>query len=96
MASLVSWCDDNNLTLNTDKMKEMIVDMRKKRRPHWQLFIRELELERVSSFKYLGVHISDDLTWSAGKEGPTAVFLRRLRKFGMSPEILMQLLQLHC
>ena len=46
------------------EMKEMIVDMRKKRRPHRPQYIRELEVERVSSFKYLGVHISDDLTWS--------------------------------
>lgn len=30
VASLVSWCEDNNLTLNTDKTKEMIVDTRKK------------------------------------------------------------------
>jgi len=25
VASLVSWCEDNNLILKTDKMKEMIV-----------------------------------------------------------------------
>ncbi|KAK2884426.1 hypothetical protein Q8A73_020900 [Channa argus] len=64
VASLVSWCGDNNLTLNTDKTKEMIVDMRKERRTHQPLFIRELEVERVSSFKYLGVHITEDLTWT--------------------------------
>ena len=63
VANLVSWCDDNNLMLNTDKMKEMIVDMRKKRRTRQPLFMWEVELERVSNFKYLGVHISDDLTW---------------------------------
>ncbi|KAF3697988.1 hypothetical protein EXN66_Car013669 [Channa argus] len=34
VASLVSWCGDNNLTLNMDKTKEMIVDMRKDRRTH--------------------------------------------------------------
>ncbi|KAK0142578.1 hypothetical protein N1851_019490 [Merluccius polli] len=51
VASLVAWCEDNNLTLNTDKTKEMIVDMRKKRGPHRPLYIRELELE------------SEDLTW---------------------------------
>ncbi|KAK2920685.1 hypothetical protein Q8A73_000170 [Channa argus] len=76
VAGLVSWCGDNNLTLNTDKTKEMIVDMRKERRTHQPLFIRELEVEKVSSFKYLGVHISEDLTWSsrhaAGQEGPKA------------------------
>lgn len=64
VASLVSWCGDNNLILNTEKTKEMIVDMRKERRTHQPLFIRELEVERVSHFKYLGVHISEDLTWN--------------------------------
>uniref|UniRef100_A0AAR2LPB5 Reverse transcriptase domain-containing protein n=1 Tax=Pygocentrus nattereri TaxID=42514 RepID=A0AAR2LPB5_PYGNA len=91
---LVSWCDDNNLILNTDKTKELIVDMRKERRPHRPLFIRELEVERVSSFKYLGVHISEDLTWSLNtkqlvrKAQQRLYFLRRLRRFGMSPVIL--------
>ncbi|KAI4884846.1 hypothetical protein NFI96_004895, partial [Prochilodus magdalenae] len=80
----------NNLTLNMDKTKEMIVDMRKERRPHQPLFIRDLEVERVSSFKYLGVHISDDLTWTLNttyvlkRAQQRLYFLRRLRKFGMS------------
>ncbi|MCI4385498.1 hypothetical protein PGIGA_G00051260 [Pangasianodon gigas] len=94
VASLVTWCEDNNLTLNTDKTKEMIVDMKKERRTHQPLFIRELEVERVSSFKYLGVHISEDLTWTLNttqlvkKAQQRLYFLRRLRKFGMSPKIL--------
>ncbi|KAK3550234.1 hypothetical protein QTP86_021275, partial [Hemibagrus guttatus] len=46
VASLVTWCEDNNLTLNTDKTKEMIVDIRKERRTHQPLFIRELEMAR--------------------------------------------------
>ncbi|KAI4904809.1 hypothetical protein NFI96_000064 [Prochilodus magdalenae] len=92
--SLVAWCTKNNLTLNTDKTKEMIVDMRKERRPHQPLFIRDLEVERVSSFKYLGVHISDDLTWTLNttyvlkRAQQRLYFLRRLRKFGMSHRIL--------
>ncbi|KAI4901613.1 hypothetical protein NFI96_028146, partial [Prochilodus magdalenae] len=92
--SLVAWCTKNNLTLNTDKTKEMIVDLRKERRPHQPLFIRDLEVERVSSFKYLGVHISDDLTWTLNttyvlkRAQQRLSFLRRLRKFGMSPRIL--------
>ncbi|MPV02351.1 DUF1891 domain-containing protein [Escherichia coli] len=93
VASLVSWCEDNNLTLNTDKTKELIVDMRKERRPQ-PLFIQELEVKRVSSFKYLGVHFSEDLTWTLDttqlvkKAQQRLYFLRRLRKFGMSPKIL--------
>ncbi|XP_076733315.1 protein NLRC3-like [Maylandia zebra] len=46
-AGLVSRCEDNNLTLNTDKTKEMIVDTRKKKRPHQPLFTREREVERL-------------------------------------------------
>uniref|UniRef100_A0AAQ6IKW0 Alkylated DNA repair protein AlkB homologue 8 N-terminal domain-containing protein n=1 Tax=Anabas testudineus TaxID=64144 RepID=A0AAQ6IKW0_ANATE len=94
VASLVAWCEDNNLTLNTDKTKEMIVDMRKKSSTHQPLFIRELEVERVSSFKYLGVNISEDLTWTLNttqlvkKAQQRLYFLRRMRKFGMSPKIL--------
>ncbi len=93
VASLVTWCEDNNLTLNMDKTKEMIVDMRKERRTHQPLFIRDLEVERVSSFKYLGVHISEDLTWTLNttqlvkKAQQRLYFLRRRRKFGMSPKI---------
>uniref|UniRef100_A0A3B3IGF0 Reverse transcriptase domain-containing protein n=1 Tax=Oryzias latipes TaxID=8090 RepID=A0A3B3IGF0_ORYLA len=95
VASLVTWCGDNNLTLNTDKTKEMIVDMRKERRnPHQPLLIRGLEVERVSSFRYLGVHLSQDLTWTLNtsqlvkKAHRRLYFLRRLRRFGMSSKIL--------
>ncbi|KAK3557083.1 hypothetical protein QTP70_024751, partial [Hemibagrus guttatus] len=64
LASFVTWCENNNLTLNTDKTKEMIVDMSKERRTQQPLFILELEVERVSNFKYLVFHISEDLTWT--------------------------------
>ncbi|KAK3554856.1 hypothetical protein QTP86_000962 [Hemibagrus guttatus] len=86
--------EDNNITLNTDKTKEMIVGMRKERRTQQPLFIRELEVERVSSFKYHGVDISEDLTWTLNttqlvkKAQQQLYFLRRLRKFGMPFKIL--------
>lgn len=38
-ASLVSWCQNNLLTLNTNKTQEGVVDMRKERRPHRPLLI---------------------------------------------------------
>ena len=58
VASLVPWCEYNNLT------HKGVIDMSKKRRPHGPLYIWELELEMVSSFKYLGIHISEDLIQS--------------------------------
>uniref|UniRef100_A0A3Q3IXN5 Reverse transcriptase domain-containing protein n=1 Tax=Monopterus albus TaxID=43700 RepID=A0A3Q3IXN5_MONAL len=93
VAGLVSLCKDNNLSLNMDRTKEMIMDMRKERRTHWPLFIWVLEVERVSSFKYLVVHISEDLTWTltttqlVKKAQQWLYFLRRPR-FGMLPRIL--------
>ncbi|KAI5098349.1 gastrula zinc finger protein XlCGF28.1-like [Silurus meridionalis] len=54
----------------------------------------EIKVERVSSFKYLGVYISNDLTWTLNttelvkRAQQWLNFLRRLRKFGMSPKVL--------
>ncbi|KAI4903672.1 hypothetical protein NFI96_008970 [Prochilodus magdalenae] len=52
------------------------------------------EVERVKTFKFLCVYISEDLTWSLNthyivrKSQQRLYFLRRLRKFGMSAQIL--------
>ncbi len=60
---LTSWCQDNCLSLNASKTKELIVDLRKRpQRPYTPLKISETPVERVSSFKYLSVNISEDLT----------------------------------
>ena len=47
------------------------------------------EVEKVSYFRFLGVNISNDLTWSVHKDKVVKAarkhlfFLRRLKKFGM-------------
>ena len=54
-------------------------------------------VERMDSFKYLGVHIHKDLTWA--NHTPTVIRkaqqslygLRRLKKFGLRPQILRDL-----
>ncbi len=48
-----------------EQTKELIVDFRKRHlRPYTPLMISGTPVERVSSFKYLGVNISEDLTWT--------------------------------
>ncbi|KAK3563855.1 hypothetical protein QTP86_002722 [Hemibagrus guttatus] len=61
--SLSAWCSMNNLTLNATKTKELIVDFWKSNSSrHSPIYINGSEVEHVSSFKFLGVHISEDLS----------------------------------
>ena len=59
---IVGWCADNNLELNVSKIKEMIVDFRRKTSPI-RLSLNEVEVEQVESFRFLGTTISSDLSW---------------------------------
>ncbi len=92
---LTPWCQDNCLSLNVSKTKELIVDFRKRHLlPYTPLMISGTPVERVSSFKYLGVNISEDLTWTTHiqiqvmKARQRLYHLRQLRKFRVSPTIL--------
>ena len=94
MRALGVWCQENNLTLNVNKTKKMIVDFRKQQREHPPIHIDWTVVERVVSFKFLGVHITDKLNWSTRtdsvvKKAQQRLFnLRRLMKFGLSPKAL--------
>ena len=84
------WCQDNNLSLNV----EMIVDYRRRRTEHTPILIDRAVVEQVESFKFLGVHITNKLSWSKHtktvmKRARQSLFpLRRLKRFGMGPQIL--------
>jgi hypothetical protein len=58
------WCQDNNLSLNIIKTKELIVDYRKRRAEHTLIHIDGAVVETVKSFKFLNVHITKELSWS--------------------------------
>jgi hypothetical protein len=45
-------------------MKELIVDFRKQQREHVPIHIDGTSVEKVQTFKFLRVHITDDLNWS--------------------------------
>jgi hypothetical protein len=61
---LALWCQNNNLSLNVIKTKEMIVDYKKRRTKHAPILTDGAAVEQVESFKLLGVHITNNLTWS--------------------------------
>ena len=61
---LAWWCQNNNLSLNVTKTKEMVVDYRKRSTEHAPILIDGAVVEQVESFKFLGVHINNKLDWS--------------------------------
>ncbi|KAK1796932.1 hypothetical protein P4O66_000896 [Electrophorus voltai] len=92
---LENWCQENNLLLNVSKTKELIVDCSKKQERHYQpVRIRGTTMERVDSFRYLGVHILQDLSWSrhtnslAKKAHQHLYHLRRLMDFRLPSKVL--------
>ncbi|KAK1802495.1 hypothetical protein P4O66_022147 [Electrophorus voltai] len=92
---LEKWCQENNLLLNVSKTKELIVDCSKKQERHYQpVRISGTTVERVDSFRYLGVHILQDLSRSrhtnslAKKARQRLYHLRRLRDFRLPSKVL--------
>ena len=69
------------------------MDYRKQRAEHASIHINGAVAERVESFQFLGVHITKDLSWSKHtntvvKKARQRLFsLRRLKRFGMGPQI---------
>ena len=92
--NLAKWCQENNLALNVAKTKEMIFDYRRPPRVHSPIQIEGAIVERVREFKFLGVHITEDLTWAVQTERVVKkaqqrlYFLRKLKKAGMGQKVL--------
>ncbi len=92
---LSSWCSDNNLSLNVQKTKELILDFRKHRPAHTPLLINGQQVETVPTFKFLGTHISADHSWAPNtkalvkKAQQRLHFLRVLRKNNLDQKLLL-------
>ncbi len=94
VAQLAEWCGANNLSLNVEKTKEVVMDFRRNSVDHPPLTIDTSTVERVSSTKFLGVHITEDLTWTTNTKSISKKaqqhlhFLRRLKRASLPPPIL--------
>ncbi len=94
--NLTAWCDTNNLVLNIRKTKEIIVDFRTtKKITHTPLTIKDEAVERVHSYKFLGVTITEDFSWSdniaciVSKAQQRLYFLRKLRKANLPQKLMV-------
>ena len=88
------WCLENNLSLKVNKTKEMIMDFRKQQRVHPPIHIDGIAVEKVESFMFLGIHLTDKLkltthTDSVVKKAQQSLFnLRRPKNVDLSPKTL--------
>uniref|UniRef100_A0A3B1KLM0 Reverse transcriptase domain-containing protein n=1 Tax=Astyanax mexicanus TaxID=7994 RepID=A0A3B1KLM0_ASTMX len=91
---LEGWCRENNLCINVKKTKEMIVDFRRGKHAHLPVHIGGSVVEVVDCYRYLGVHLTSNLTWSNNtstlvrKAHQRLYFLRRLRRAGLGSVVL--------
>ncbi|TWW67512.1 RNA-directed DNA polymerase from mobile element jockey [Takifugu flavidus] len=91
----VDWSLRNNLQINAGKTKELVVDFRRRNNPlPAPVNIRGTDVDVVESYKYLGVHLNNNLDWTHNtdalvKKGNSRLFLlRRLRSFGVQGPLL--------
>ncbi|KAK0140100.1 hypothetical protein N1851_022986 [Merluccius polli] len=82
--------------LNISKTKELIIDFRRKKKTDIQpLVINGDEVKITSNFRFLGVHLDNDLSWSTNtsailkKAHQRLYFLRVLRKNNLSRELMV-------
>ena len=92
---LIKWCNDNNLMLNVNKTKEMVIDFRLNKTAIQPITINGNVVEIVTSFRFLGTVICNNLSWNdqcieiLKKARQRLYFLRTLRSFNVNSEILL-------
>ena len=79
VSDIQSFACHNNMKLNQEKCKEMIIDFLQYNATKWQpIYINRKQVEVVTVFKLLGVYLSSDLTWTAHSENIIKKANRRL------------------
>ena len=89
----MNWGNKNYLCLNVSKTKEMCTDFRKNQRCPKPVYIKGEAVERVGTYKYLGVVFDRRLNWKENinsvvkKVNPRMYFMRKLRSFGVNSDM---------
>ena len=84
---MAKWLHDHKLTLNLDKTKCMLISSNRKCTSKVDLTVSILDhsISNVHSFKYLGIHVSSDFSWTdhiehlTGKVNQTLGLLKHIK-----------------
>lgn len=68
LKNFTGWCRRNQLQLNTARTKEMVVDFQRPSPSSQPVNIKEVEVEVIGSYKYLGLELGFKLDWSANTD----------------------------
>ena len=94
VSSLLIWTADNDMQLNTSKTKEMILG-RIDLTSIPSLSTPTGPIQRVTTFKLLGLHLDASLSWTThintivSKASKRLYFLKQLRRAGVPPQQLL-------
>ena len=79
ICTLETWILQNYLQLNASKCKYMTISRKRSElsTPKFQLYIDKQPIEKVSTFRYLGVWLTDTLSWSAYVEKSSKAALKQ-------------------
>ena len=85
--NVVEWSDHNLMNINFVKTKEMLLG-RINKEPPPKIFVGSNVIERVSSFRLLGIHIDNNLKWTShtayiySKASSRLYFMKLLKRSG--------------
>ena len=92
---IVTWTKNNNMKLNVEKCKELIIDFAKKKHHFPPLTVDDMNVERVKSTCILGLTIQDNMKWNehihniVKKASKRLYMLRLLKRANVSIDTLI-------
>ena len=95
LQQLLSWSSDNDMVVNCDKTKEMVIGPPRLTRDIPPLTLPGGHIERVHTVKLLGIHFNNNFSWSSHVEALVSkatqriYFLKQLKRAGLSTSQLI-------
>ena len=101
LEAISSWTHDNQMKINTEKSKYMIINFTENYQFSTRLTIEDKPLQQVREARLLGVLISDDLSWKSNTQHTVKqaykrmIILYRLSEFLMPIDDLIDIYKLY-